>query len=76
MSAARDLSPEGIRADARRLGVHIPLAKDAGILFRDARFGNVRLKNRIGAAPIESASSLPDGAPSEETRQIYRGYAG
>ena len=68
-------SPEEIRADADRNGVHLPLAQDAGILWERLAFGNVTLQNRIGIAPMEGVDSLPSGAPSDLTFRRYRRFA-
>ncbi len=68
-------SPEEILADAKRNGVHLPLAKDAGVLWEKLTFGGVTLQNRIGIAPMEGVDSLPSGAPSELTFRRYRRFA-
>ena len=68
-------APEDIREDADRNGVHLPLAKNAGILWEKLSFGNVTLQNRIGIAPMEGVDSLPSGAPSELTFRRYRRFA-
>jgi len=62
---------EEIKQKAEELQIHLPFAETTDILKEEVTFGNVTLKNRMGIAPMEGADSLPDGAPSELTRQRY-----
>ena len=64
-------SLDEIKAKAQELKVHIPFAEDTRALLQEASFGNVRLKNRLGVAPMEGADALPDGSPSELTLRRY-----
>ncbi len=64
-------SLDEIKAKAQELKVHIPFAEDTHVLLQEASFGNVRLKNRLGVAPMEGADALPDGSPSELTLRRY-----
>lgn len=62
---------EEIKAKAEELKVHLPFAENTEALRREAAFGNVTLKNRMGIAPMEGADALPDGSPSELTMRRY-----
>lgn len=62
---------EEIKAKAEELKVHLPFAENTEALRREAAFGNVALKNRMGIAPMEGADALPDGSPSELTMRRY-----
>lgn len=64
-------SVEEIQAKAAELGVHLPFAKDTGVLKTPISFGHVTLPNRLGIAPMEGADGLPDGSPSELTIKRY-----
>lgn len=60
-----------IKQKAAELQIHLPFAETTDILKTEVSFGNVTLKNRLGIAPMEGADSLPDGSPSELTRERY-----
>lgn len=64
-------SVEEIQKKADELGVHLPFARDTKALLGELAFGGRILKNRMGAAPMEGADSLPDGSPSELTTRRY-----
>lgn len=64
-------SLDELRERADTLGVHLPFARDTGVLLQPGTFGPVTLPNRMGAAPMEGADSLPDGSPSELTLRKY-----
>lgn len=66
---------ENLHAQADILGVHIPMSRDTDILKEKMKFGNAEIQNRLGIAPMESASSQPDGSPSESTINRYCSYA-
>ena len=62
-------------AETQTLGVSIPFAQNTDILTKEATFGNVTLKNRLGIAPLEGADGMEDGSPSEMTLRRYLRYA-
>ena len=64
-------SLEEIVQKAKELDVHLPFAKDTGILSQPLTFGTVRLHNRLGVAPMEGADSKEDGSPSALTTRRY-----
>lgn len=64
-------SLEEIKKKAAELGIHLPFAEDTRALTREASFGSVTLKNRMGTAPMEGADALADGSPSELTLRRY-----
>ena len=62
---------ESLISQADLLGVHIPLSSDTSFLGEKMKFGSAEIRNRLGIAPMESASSLPDGSPSDATVKRY-----
>lgn len=64
-------SLDEIKAKASELKVYLPFAVDTYALTKEAFFGNITLKNRMGIAPMEGADALPDGSPSELTLRRY-----
>ena len=60
-----------IKLKAADLQIHLPFAETTDILKEEVSFGNVTLKNRLGIAPMEGADSLPDGSPSQVTKERY-----
>lgn len=62
---------EQVKEKAKELGVHLPFAADTSALVRPLRVGGVTFPNRLGAAPMEGADSLPDGSPSDFTLRRY-----
>ena len=62
---------EQVKEKARELGVHLPFAADTALLAASLTVGNLTFPNRLGAAPMEGADSLPDGSPSEYTLRRY-----
>ena len=62
---------EQIKKKARELGVHMPFASDTALLAAPLTVGEHTFPNRLGAAPMEGADSLPDGSPSDYTLRRY-----
>ena len=64
-------SLDDVRAELDKLSVRLPLSDNVSVLASPVTFGGHTLHNRLGIAPMEGADSLPDGSPSELTRQRY-----
>lgn len=64
-------SLDDVRAELDKLSVSLPLSDNVSVLASPVTFGGHTLHNRLGIAPMEGADSLPDGSPSELTRQRY-----
>lgn len=60
-----------LKCRAESLGVSLPFSEDTGVCGQPLVFGNIRLANRLGIAPMEGADSLPDGSPSDFTVRRY-----
>ncbi|MDR3589862.1 MAG: flavin oxidoreductase/NADH oxidase [Negativicutes bacterium] len=64
-----------VETELTNLATALPLSQNTGILKDPCTFGAVALRNRLGISPMEGVDSLPDGAPSELTRERYIKFA-
>ncbi len=62
---------DDVKNELARIGCTLPLGENVDLLKTPCAFGQVKLHNRLGIAPMEGVDSLPDGAPSELTRERY-----
>lgn len=65
-------SADGLRDEARRLGLDVPCRDDASILLEKASIAGRAVPNRLAVLPMEGADAEPSGAPSDWTRRRYR----
>lgn len=53
----------------------LPFSDNIAILSEEIQLGTHIIPNRIAIQPMEGADGLPDGSPSELTKQRYRNFA-
>lgn len=64
-----------INKKLQEYGKSLPLSEKTDILGTSCNCGTFHLENRLGVAPMEGMDSLPNGAPSDLTRQRYIEFA-
>ena len=64
-----------LEAEARRLGIELPVEQDISILLEPVKVGSLMTPNRSCVLPMDGFDADPSASPQELTFRRYRRYA-